>query len=310
MLHRTTLKLSTDLSNDEIAKAISETVGIPYELLPHINFEVEIAKINNERSRISELTKDYKARLDSDLKIEKGKYEELDDLGRFILGLNQDYKIFTPKEIPKYPDFILLKDDVKIGVEHTRLMSKQSKTIFQIVKYCIKKAEELIPNELNNHSKTINIFFDLSVYPFVKSNSRVRNLNKEQKLNVAKIIADYIKSKLTGGSVPKPDFISKIKITSNKDSRVDLEFAESYFTSPQIENLLINRIQDKEIKANKYRMVNPLSELWLLIVADDIKSYSGFDLEFSDLPALTKSDFDQIFLFEKYSGKIYTLFKT
>jgi hypothetical protein len=308
MLRRTTIKLSTDLSNAEMAKAISEAMGIPIDLLPKINFKEALENIKSERTRVEEITKSYREKLDTYANIKKDKYDELDDLGRLILALNQEFEIHIPDEILEYPDFIILDGDAKIGVEHTRLMSEEAKATFQAAKYYIKKAEELIADELKHQSKTINIFVDYRQDVVGESNFENRSFTTEQKLDVAQTIVDYVRSELTGGSVPKPNFISQIKITANKDLRVDLELAESYFTSSEVEKLLITRINAKEAKATKYRDANDLNELWLLIVIDDINSFSGFDLASAQLPTIAHSNFECILLFQKFGGKVFTLF--
>lgn len=48
-------------------------------------------------------------------------------------------------------------------------------------------------------------------------------------------------------------------------------------------------------------------ELWLVIIIDDLNSFCGFDLSTIDLPKLAHSNFDRIYLFEKFGGNIYPL---
>lgn len=309
LLKRTTLKLSKDLSEEEIRKAISESIGIPIEQVPRNDFEDEKRKLTDQRNKLEKIIADYKDKLEGDTSITQDKYEELYDVGRFILFTNEEIRIHIPDEILKFPDFILLLQDQQIGLEHTRLINKEIKAIFETAKYYIKKAEELIADELNHHSKTINIFIDYNENVIDKSNFKNRQFSPEQRKNVSKAIANFIKSTLTGGNIPKPNFISQIEITPNNDLRVDLELAETYFSLSEFTELLIQRIKAKERKASKYRIAGNVTELWLLIIIDEINSFSGFDLLTAKFPEILDSNFNKIFMLEKFGGKIYHLFQ-
>jgi hypothetical protein len=309
VLKRTAIKLSTDLSEDEIRQAISEISGKPPERLPEINFDEEKRKIRNESDKVKMIIKDYKGKLDTIANITQDKYDELQDVGKFILFANEKFKIDVPSQILKFPDFIISFENQKIGLEHTRLINEETKATIKTAKYYIEKAQEIIRRELNFLSKTVNIFIDYNHNVVGLKNFKNRQFTIEQKKELVHTIAKYIKSELTGGNTPKPDFISQIKITSNKDSRVDLELAESYYTNQEFTDILLQRIQKKEIKANNYRIESNLSIVWLLIVIDDVHSFSGFDLKTAKFPQIENSNFDSIFVFEKFGGNIYTLFR-
>ncbi len=308
ILKRTTLKFSTDLPEEEIRKAISESMDIPIEQVPQFDFENEKERMKNEMNKLEGIIKDYKAKLNHTPNVTQDKYDELFDVGKFILFMNDKLEIEVPNELLKFPDFILSFEKEKIGLEHTRLMSEETKAIFKTAKYYIGKAEEIIAPELNHLSKTVNIFIDYNENVIGESNFKNRQFTPEQKKEVIQTIVDYIKSELTGGAFPKPSYIIQTKITPNKDSRVDLELAESYFTLPEFTDLLLECIEKKETKANSYRTEANLKIIWLLIVIDDINSFSGFDLKEAKFPQIENSNFDLIFLFEKFGGKIHNLF--
>lgn len=307
LLKRTTLKLSTGLSQDEVKKAISDAIGILIEQTPNIDFEAAKMRLRIEKEMVDNIIENYKAKLDSNPKTGSDKYEELIDIGKFIVSFNSELKLFVPDEILKFPDFIVLLQERKIGIEHTRLMAEGNKAIFKSAKYYIQKAQDLIENELSHLSKTVNIFIDYNKNVIGESNFKNRNFNADQREEVAQIIASYVKSELTGGNVFKPAFISQVKITSNLDSKIYLELAESYFTILEFAEMLTNRISSKEAKVVNYRSIKFISEVWLVIVVDDINSFSGFDLTSVGFPKIENSSFDQIFLFEKFGRKIYPL---
>ena len=89
---------------------------------------------------------------------------------------------------------------------------------------------------------------------------------------------------------------------------MDLELAETYTTETEFSDLLLNCIENKERKADRYRESTNVNELWLLIVIDDINSFSGFRIETGNIPTIHSSNFDRILIFEKFGCAINTLF--
>lgn len=309
LLKRTVLKLSRDLSETEVRLAIAEATGMPVEKVPPLNFENAKARTRSEFEKLEELIGEYKSKLDKSSNVQPDKYDELYDLGRFILAVSEKFRIVVPDEIPKFPDFVISLEDQNIGIEHTRLMSEQIKAIQKTVKYFIESAEKLIANDLNPLCKTVNIFIDYNANVTSGKNFNNRKFSVEERKKIIQTISDYIKSELTGGNISKPEFISQIKITSNQDNRTDLELAEAYFTLTDFQQLLIERINLKEAKANRYRSANDSNPLWLLIVVDDVNSFSGFDLQTEKIPQITNSKFDCIILFEKFGGNVHIVFQ-
>ena len=305
---RTTLKLSKDMTAMEVREALAKAKGIPLEQVPFIDFEAEKSKVRWQYDKVQEIIKVCKAKFKNDRKTPPGKYEELDDIGKFILFANEKFQIYVPEIIQEYPDFTLLINGLSIGVEHTRLWDNSARAMFRAATYYISKAEEIIASDLSNLSKTVNIFIDYEKNVIGDSNFDERKFSNEQKQQIPHLIANFVKSELMGGYVPKPSFISQIEITRNQDSRVDLVMAETYFTNAEPSNQLLNCIAKKESKADRYRNIRTVSALWLLIVIDDVNSFSGFNLESAKLPSIKNSNFDSILIFEKFTGNIHVLY--
>lgn len=305
---RTTFKLSTDMKEEEIREAIAKAMQIPLEQVPPIDFEAVKAKMRGEYEKVQKIIESSKALLDSDPKTRLDKYEELNDIGKFIIFFNENLQIHVPEVIQKFPDFTLLFNQFKIGVEHTRLWNNEARAMFKAAKHYLAKAEEIIAKDLRHLSKPVNIYIDYSKNVIRDGNFDNRMFSQEQKSLIPHLIADFIRSELTGGNVPKPAFVSQVEITPNKDSRVDLELAESYFTKTEFSDQLLECIAKKEEKADKYRNARTVNALWLLIVIDDVNSYSGFSLEATKIPRIEKSNFDLILIFEKFTGNIHILF--
>lgn len=305
---RTTLTMSTDLSAEEMRKAIANTMGVSIEEVPVLDPATALTEIRKQSNRVNEIIKEHQALFQRNPKTTKDKYEELHDIGKFILAAGDNLKIHVPNTVSDFPDFVLKDERQIIGVEHTRLMSEKMKAIIEMAKYYIGKAGKLLADEFGYLSKTVNIFVDFNGEVINGRSFKHKGFSLPQREIIPQIIAEYIKSELTGGDVPKPAFISQVEITPNKDSRVDLLLAERYFTQDDFTEQLIRRIGKKEERANAYRSVTNINQLWLLIVIDDVSSFSGFSIETAMVPAIQQSNFDSIFIFEKFGCRIFQIF--
>ena len=112
---------------------------------------------------------------------------------------------------------------------------------------------------------------------------------------------------VTGMQVSKPDFIDSVTIISNNEGRIDVGLGESYTTELNFTALLSKIISEKEDRAVDYRLSVDVDYLWILIVIDDLKAYSGFNLTTPFVPSVETSKFESILLFEKFNGSIYVL---
>ena len=306
---RTTLTLPTNLSKDEMKQAVANVLGIPLEQMPEVDIYDELAKIRQQSQRVNEIIKDHQALFLRNPKTTKDKYEELHDTGKFILAAGDNFELHVPEKITDFPDFILNGEHMKqIGIEHTRLMSEEMKAAVKTIKHFISKANELIAHKYGHLSKTVNIFVDFNQEVIDQRTFKSKRFTRPQKEQIPKLIAEYILSELTGGTIQKPAFITQTEITENHDSRIDLLLAERYFTQEDFMQQLIQRIQKKEKRTIAYRRATNLENLWLLIVIDDISSFSGFNVETAMVPVIKHSNFDSIYIFEKFNCRIFQIF--
>lgn len=304
-LKRTTAKFSTHMNMEEVQAAIAKLCGVPLDHVPLFDYEAEIAKMRAQHEKVQKIIAGVKALLDENPKTSPGKYEELYDIGKFIIFFNDRFEILPV--VQEYPDFTLTYEHYKIGIEHTRLWNDKERAMFKAAKYYITKAEFLL-NDLSHLSRTVNIYIDYTKNVMGEGNFDNRKFTEEQRNQIPVLIADFVRSKLTSGNMSKPDFIAQVETTRNEDSRVDLELGESYFTKTEFSDHLLECINKKEKKAANYRTARTVNGLWLLIVVDDINCFSGFNLELATLPNIESSSFDSILLFEKFSGGIHLLY--
>lgn len=293
------------MTAEECREAIAKARGIPIELVPLIDFEAEKARMRAQHEKVSAIIEASKKLLAQNPKTTADKYEELYDIGKFIVFFDDNFKILPA--IQEYPDFTLVYDDYTIGVEHTRLWNNKKRAMFKAAKHYIAKAEEAL-KDLSHLSKTVNIYIDFNQNVISDGNFENRKFTKEQREQIPQIIAGYIRSRLTGGNVTMPAFIQQVEITRNEDFRVDLELGETYFTKTEFSAHLLGCISKKEEKADNYRNARVVDSLWLLIVLDDVNSFSGFNTELAILPEIKNSNFDSIVMFEKFTGNIRFLY--
>jgi len=97
--------------------------------LPEFDAKAELAGIRAQSNRVDEIIKDHQALFQRNPKTTKDKYEELHDIGKFILAVGDTLKIQVPEVVSEFPDFILKQEQCKIGIEHTRLMSEEMKAM-------------------------------------------------------------------------------------------------------------------------------------------------------------------------------------
>src|SRR6476661_392424 len=120
---RITLSLPRDASDEEVIDAIAKAMGVNKEQVPILDKAESMAQINMQRNEVESIKEAYLSVLNSLPKVQASKYEELDDVARFIYAANHtspntsQFRLNIPSEPEKYPDFRLLFDNKKIGLE-------------------------------------------------------------------------------------------------------------------------------------------------------------------------------------------------
>ncbi|HZH63976.1 MAG TPA: hypothetical protein VEY10_03725 [Flavisolibacter sp.] len=313
--HRKVLKVSTQLSDERYRAILAKATNKPIEEIPAFNSAAMLSVIKERSDRLKKVIEGFTALLSTNPNTRKDKYDELDDIGRFIIAANDEpggnggiFEMEVPEKLAKHPDFVLTYSGKKIGVEHTRLVSEATIRIYKVVRWVLKQVEESV-KDLSYLSKTVNIFINYDLNIIGDVSFKTENLSKKQKIDMGTLIAEFVRSELTGGTVPKPAFIYQIEIAENFDSRVDIELGESFYTEAEFSRQLLERIADKDDKAHNYRKEVTVDRLlWLLIVIDDIASFSNFYMETAFIPEIPSSNFDNILLFEKHEGRIHPIF--
>lgn len=305
-LRRKILHLSGDSTTEEIRIALAEALECAPEDLPEIDFPKSVSGIKEHKAHVKGVIEQYEAYLDSNNST-SGKHDELLDVGRFIVAANPNLKIVIPTIEQAYPDFRISHGDKIIGLEHTRLIDESMIVIFKDLKKVIQQVEDQLQPEFKTSQKNVNVFFRYDVPVNAEGNFSNARLSIDDKKTLSAELSGYLKTVLLGSPVEKPAFINKVVVSDNKDSRLNIVLAEDYMTSHLFIELLLECMAKKEIKANNYRSIMESNQLLLLVIVDDINSFSGFDVAATKLPKMLHSNFDKIILFEKFGGGIHQL---
>lgn len=306
ILVRKTFKISNQGTVEEIKQRIADVFGMPVDHLPPIDVESEFKRNRENWIKVSELISPYEFFLKSLNNTSQDKFEELTDIGRFIVAWPEELELIVPDKLLEYPDFTIRSSKKTIGIEHTRLINPKIKAAHNSAKQMIVDAEIILKNRNLSHKCTVNIFINFS-RPFLKGSSFYdRKFTRNEKRQNACALADYIESILDCKTVQKPEFVENVVITSSYDQRIDMVLAEEYIAKEGFQELLNERIKAKEVKFANYITASKLDSCWLLVIIDGVSSFSGFDL--AELGVLqTANKFEKIILFETFGSKIFVL---
>lgn len=306
ILIRKTFKISNQGTEEEIRQRIADVYGVPVDQLPPMDIKSEFERNRNNWMQVSELIAPYEAFLNGQAHTSADKFEELTDMGRFIVAWPDKLDLIVPDEPLEYPDFIVKSSETTIGIEHTRLINPALKAAFNSAKQLITEAEIILKNRNLDYKRTVNIFINFSKPVINESNFHNRSFTRKEKKQISILIADYIEGLLLAKSPEKPIFIEDVVITSSQDSRIDLILAEEYIAKEGFLELLNARIHAKEAKFDNYISAAAVNSCWLLVIIDGVSSFSGFDLQ--ELKEIRSSNkFEKIILFETFGSRIFTL---
>jgi hypothetical protein len=306
ILIRKTFKISNQGTEEEIRQKIADVYGISIDQLPPMDIKSEFERNRNNWMQVSEIIAPYEAFLKSQAHTSADKFEELTDIGGFIIAWPEKLDLMIPDEPLAYPDFTVELSGQTIGIEHTRLINPTLKAAFNSAKQLITEAEIILKNRNLDYKRTVNIFINFSKPVVNESNFHNRKFTRKEKKQMSVAIADYIEGLLFEKVFETPIFIEDVVITMSQDSRIDLILAEEYIAKEGFVDLLNARIKAKEAKYDNYISATALHSCWLLVIIDGVSSYSGFDLqELKEIQSRNK--FEKIILFETFGSKIFIL---
>lgn len=299
---RRTAKISTAKTEEEMIQDISKTFNIPIEQIRNQNIAQKLKKITQDYHQTSEIIEKYKKFL-TEKGASKDKFEELYDVGNFLVSLNIKSTLEIPNHISAIPDFIISFDNKRIGIEHTRLIMPNSQIWIKTASQILKKAETLLLHRKRGLTQIVNISFN-----YWKLNINGKNLSRklsiQEKEQIANEIANYVESLLTNVEFSQPSYIDRVSISERSEHPLNLILNENYIAKTEFTNLFRARLKDKEAKLGSYLVNNSLDELWLLVVINGATASSSFILQEQNH---FQSKFDKVCLFDNFSHEYIPL---
>jgi len=215
---------------------------------------------------------------------------EICQIGKFVYLLDAGIKI-VDKPKPPAPDFIIECNSLKIGLEHTRILSENSGKVLKIDNL-VKYSADIFKNKYPGYMVSATIQFKDDLFEF----------KQKDKKDLANLISDIVYYKLVCDYVEYPSFISDIKI--RKHSLVTFNYHEiKWQPKPLSRSRLESEVHKKELKIQNYKMSDyQFDELWLVLLIGSLSSTSYEIDEFVDykIPSM----FDRVFLMSDFEGKI------
>lgn len=243
---RRTAKISTLGTEEEMIYEISKTFNIPIEQIKKQNIAQKIKEVTQGYHQTSSIIDGYKDFL-TQKGAKKDKFEELYDVGKFLVSLNSQSTLEIPNNTSAIPDFIISSNNKRIGIEHTRLINTISQIWIKTVSQILKKAETLLLKRKPELKQIVNISINYWKLSINSKNLSIK-FSIQEKEEIANEIANYIESLLDNRAITQPQFIDKISISERSEHPLNLIINENYIAKTGSTNLFEERIRDKETK--------------------------------------------------------------
>lgn len=223
-------------------------------------------------------------------KLPKKEILEVCQIGKFVYKIDSEIRI-TEKPNPPRPDFIIEYESKLIGLEHTRIFTKNAENynrINSILEYSEEVYRKLFPED--------------KVHGIISIVNDKLEYKQNKKKEMATEIAKYVNSVKNQIEIEKPNYIESVRTTIH--SQISFSYSEKnwqreYLTRERLEE----EIRKKETKLKIYQNdKKELSEYWLVLLMGSLSSAS-YELN-EDENYETQSEFDRVYLMADFDAKI------
>lgn len=218
---------------------------------------------------------------------------EVCQIGKFVYKLNLNVKIID-KPKPPDPDFIIEYKNKLVGLEHTRVYSKEAE-YYNRIKSLIDYSEKLYKAKY----PTEKIHAQISI-----SNDEM-NFKKNEKHKLAEEMVEYIYNFSKGLDFLQPIFISKLKTSLH--SLVSFTYNEMNWQSPYLtkERLEVEILKKEDNIQNYKTGRKDITDYWLVLFIGSLSSVS-YQLDES-INYCMDSKFDKVFLMTDFEAQIIVI---
>ena len=222
--------------------------------------------------------------------LEKKEILEVCQIGKFVSSINSEIKI-VDKPKPPSPDFIIDLDENLIGLEHTRILTK-NRAKFLGINSIVEYSEGIYREKFPNDTVHAILYFQNDEFKY----------KQKDKLKIAESIVELVKNIKEGNHIKYPEFISDIRTTIH--SKITFSYQER---NSNAENLSIERLKEailkKESKIDGYKLSHyDLKEYWLVLLIGSCSSIS-YELD-EKVDYSMESKFDRVYLLEDFNSII------
>lgn len=242
--------------------------------------------IQENKLRLSSLIDPFQKELDP--KNDK-KGIELRHVGKFLMLLDSNFKIESLNETP---DFIITDSQIKIGLEHQVIVDPKFKEKEGYFENLCRLAEI----ELKKDRKLPNFIANIHIYTTAKI-----KMNEKNKL--IKKICSIIKNYVLNNELIENEIIERIN-TSEHDRILLSSNLGAWFQNYIDTEILINAIQKKERKIDKYISKTNLEQWLLLVIGGTGESSYLYDNNFK---IKLESKFKKVYLLEDFYNNLYEI---
>jgi len=187
---------------------------------------------------------------------------EVCQIGKFVYKIDSEINIIDKPEPPR-PDFIIEYKSKLVGLEHTRIFTKNADNY--------SRTKSII-----DYSETIykKMFPEDKVHGIISVNNDNLEYKQNEKKAIATEIANYVNCVKNQIKVEKPKYIEDVRTTIH--SKVSFSYKEKNWQAEYLpKERLEEAIRNKEEKLSIYQKdEKEISEYWLVLLIGSLSSAS------------------------------------
>ncbi len=263
--------------------------------------KAQLEKVSNQKADYERMVSERinLVELSSSSRREKDKrILELCYLASFAIGLKdanviQDVKEIEIADLSIEPDFIIIYENERIGLEIRRVFNDRAQQTNER-KAILKSAARIFESKYPGHKVLASIRFTDSFDERANNSDEIRNR-----------IADFVYAYRTRQPFELLEFIESIHCTDH--SQVSFSLTGAYWVG-NLDSEIKEGIVEKDKKVTNYKVKSNLKKTWLLLVVSGASPDSDF-MDFDPTTFEVENSFDSVFLLNDIKKQVYFLTK-
>jgi len=215
---------------------------------------------------------------------------EVCQIGKFVYKIDSEINIIDKPEPPR-PDFIIKYKSKLVGLEHTRIFTKNADN-YNRTKSIIDYSETIYKKK----------FPEDKVHGIISVNNDNLEYKQNEKKAIATEIANYVNCVKNQIKVEKPKYIEDVRTTIH--SKISFSYKEKNWEAEYLpKERLEEAIRNKEEKLSIYQKdEKEISEYWLVLLIGSLSSAS-YELNENENYKMD-SKFNRVYLMADFDATI------